>query len=71
MEKIEQVIKDLEEKYNSIDLSNEERELMRAQRVLDEVLAIRNTKQEQKLSVLKELEYWTGVKEKYLVLPEV
>ena len=71
MEKIEQVIKDLEEKYNSIDSSNEEREVMRVQRVLDEALAVRNAKNEQKRAALTELEYWIGVKEKYQELQEV
>ena len=71
MDKINKVIEELENKYNSIDSSNEEREVMRVQRVLNEALAVRNTKNEQKRSVLTELEYWIQVKEKYLELSDV
>lgn len=71
MKKINAIVEALEQEYHAIDSSNEEREVMRVQRLLDEAVANRNKKIELKRMVLTKLEYWNEVKEKYLELPEV
>ena len=66
MEKLNEVIQELEQEYNAIDYSDEERDLVAKERAYNDALARRNAKVNLKKEKLDKLNEMIFVRDKYL-----